>query len=157
MCKIFIACLSFAFYSSSFAGTVQDQRLSDVQKLFEKYPCEKFDFEVEITLCKWSREILMLDDSLNLDKNKWRKILNDTEGKLIEWTTEDARIRNKLQPKLGMSKNYIYKHVLGAPESINDTLDYRGQTSQWVYRSEEESMYLYFDNKNILRAIQRSR
>ena len=141
----------------AYAAEVNSQRLMAVEKLFTKYSCAKFFFEADQTSCEWDRKILELDDSLNLDEKKWQRLFKDTELKLIERTTEDARIRNKKEPKLGMTKNYIYKHVLGAPDSINDTLDARGQTSQWVYRTEEGTMYLYFDNKNTLRTMQRSR
>ena len=48
-------------------------------------------------------------------------------------------------------------NVLGPPDRRNDTIDARGKTSQWVYETESESLYLYFNRNGVLTSIQNRR
>lgn len=157
MKKILVTFLLLISIGSVMAGSFIDARREAVGKLFEKYPCHKFDTEADRTGCEMDKLVMLLDESLSSPDIKWKKLFNEQKAKLIEWQTEDARIRNRLKPKLGMSKSYIYKQVLGAPDAINDALDSGGMTSLWIYKEESDTLYLYFNSKGVLTSMQRSR
>jgi hypothetical protein len=137
--------------------TTTEQRIQAVKKIQDKYPCDQFHHESDQGLCGKYAILLARDEKLQLPEKEWKELIQSVTNSFQEWKVESDRMRNQLKPKLGMSQDQIYKHVLGPPKSINDTLDARGQTSQWVYETDDGTMYLYFNAKGILVSMQRSR
>jgi len=138
------------------AQTSPDARKKAVAKLFSKHSCESFNDSVCKSKCELSYTVLSHPEFLNEPEPSWKRFFNGTESEMVECEVEQDRISSNRKPKLGMTKDYIYKHVLGPPDAINDTVDGRGMTSQWVFRGENETLYLYFNNKGTLASMQRN-
>lgn len=130
--------------------------------LLKKFPCVAVEDKVNRMLCESTESTI--DANLSLDKAgigrseaEWQKYYKDEAAALQDYKDEDARVRNKIKPRIGMTKEYIYRHVMGSPDTINDTESASGLTSQWVYENSDGNYYLYFNNRGVLTTIQRNR
>ena len=156
-CKLVVILFGTLFTITSTAQPSVEKRKNEIKKLFEKYPCIHFKAEYRQTMCGWIEQGLMRSETLNSDAIIWNKTIKKEEETLIEWSIEDDRFRFKSKLQIGMTAEYIYTNVLGPPDRRNDTLDASGKTSQWVYETESESLYLYFNRNGVLTSIQNRR
>lgn len=150
------------------ADTSQEAQRRLATELFKKFPCPKFEDESHRDMCELSRAAMDAVISMNREtsgsksslvqsESEWQNYYREQKEMLQEFRDEEARLRNKLKPKIGMTRDYIYKHVMGPPDSINETESASGIWSQWVYEGDDAIQYLYFNSKGILTSIQRRR
>lgn len=156
-CKLVLILIATLFTIASTAQPFVEKRKKDVQKMFERYPCIEFKEEYRRIWCGYIQDGLMQPETLNSNAIVWNKTIRKEEETLIGWSIEDDRFRFKSKLQIGMTAEYIYTNVLGPPDRRNDTLDARGKTSQWVYETDSESLYLYFNRNGVLTSIQNRR
>ena len=136
--------------------------------LFQRFPCEKFEDKSNRNECDHAKKAMAARISLSKAFNdsktsspqsdsEWQTRYRETAEQLQDFRDEEARLRNRLKPKIGMTKDYIYRHVMGPPDSINETESASGMSSQWIYEDDVNTQYLYFNSKGILSVIQRRR
>ena len=146
------------FGTSIFADTTLADREAEIKALIKKYDCGRYTRDLEKnTLCPLYQKVWLLPKKLNEPEDVWQKEKLDKEAAFIGWLEDEARIRNKIKPKIGMSVDYIYRHVMGPPDSINETETSSGKTIQLVYEDGDKRSYFYFNERGILTTIQRSR
>ena len=161
-----VALLAATQFCAADTGEEAQRRLAT--ELFKKFPCPKFEDEYHRERCELSRNAMNAVISMNRktsgsksplaqSESEWQNYYRETKEMLQEFRDEEARLRNKLKPKIGMTRDYIYKHVMGPPDSINETESASGVSSQWVYEGDGAIQYLYFNSKGILTSIQRRR
>lgn len=141
----------------SFAETTLGARKMATLALHLRYPCEKYETRLNKNRCDLWRQAMLSDATLSEPEAIWQKNFEQNEKEFLEWKEDEARIRNKIKPKIGMKKDYIYRHVLGSPDKINDTQTSSGIISQWVYETKNGTEYFYFDNEGVLEVIQKRR
>lgn len=148
----------FLCISSSFADTGVAIREVTIKELIKKYDCRRYTSDLHKNeLCPLWQRVLLLPKSLSAPEDVWQKKKMESEANFIEWLDWEARIRNKIKPRIGMSADYIHRHVMGPPDSINETETSDGKTMQWVYREDSQRRYFYFDESRKLISIQTNR
>ena len=162
MRKLIIILSMLGFSAYCHADTSPEDRRAKLIALYKKYPCKKLVDDVNRELCefgesaidaRYGNDIRGIGDS----EVEWKRHYKSTEKQMQDDRDEDARVRNKIRPKIGMTKEYIYRHVLGPPDAQNDTESISGISSQWVYESDAGTQYLYFNNRGVLTTIQTDR
>lgn len=135
----FLLCFTLSFADTSFAV-----REATINALNKKYECLQYTMDSHKNiLCPIKHKFLLLPKNLNASEDVWQKQTREAEAAFIEWLEWEARLRNKIKPKIGMSSDYIYRHVMGPPDSINETETASGKTMQWIYEEGNQRISLY--------------
>lgn len=100
--------------------------------------------------CTVANQAFLSEERLTEPEPVWSKRISELEKQFIEYRDWEARLRNKIKPKIGMTTDYIYRHVMDPPDSINETETARGRTMQWVYEADDGTQYFYFNERNVL-------